>query len=281
LAAVILKFSTYGILRVLINFLPDASHYFSPMVQTIAVITIIYASLATILQDDTKRLIAYSSIGHMGIVVLGLFSNTIVGMEGAILLAIAHAFVSPALFICVGGILYERTHTRLIYYFRGLVFYMPVFIILFFIFILANTGVPLTLNYLGEFMSLVGLFQINPITAILGATTILLSVCYSIFLFNRISYGSYSPHLPILKDINRREFMLLISLLIPTVLLGIFPNVILDMLHTSVTSLLYNIPNLTPFHLNLDVNKFHLLVPLISQHSLLNYPKIDCKEILV
>jgi len=182
----------------------------------------------------------------MGIVVLGLFSNTLPGIEGAILLAIAHAFVSSGLFICVGGIIYDRIHTRIIFYIRGLVNYMPIFTSLFFIFILANTGFPLTLNHLGEFMSLLGIFQINPIIAILGATTIILSACYSIYLYNRISYGSYSPHLPILKDLNRREFMLLISLLIPTILLGIFPNVILDTLHSSVSPLLYNIPNLTP-----------------------------------
>jgi NADH-ubiquinone oxidoreductase chain 4 len=245
LAATVLKFSTYGILRVLINFLPDATHYFSPFVQTLAIITLIYASLATIIQEDTKKLIAYSSICHMAVVTLGLFSNTIIGIEGAILLAIAHAFVSPALFICCGGIIYERIHTRNIYYIRGLVTTMPIFTILFFIFILANTGIPLSLNFLGEFMSLTGIYQRNPIIGILGASGIVLSACYSIFLYNRISYGSYSPHLPLLKDINRREFFLLISLLIPTFILGIFPNLILDILHISVTSLIYNI-NLTP-----------------------------------
>jgi NADH-ubiquinone oxidoreductase chain 4 len=144
-------------LRVLINFLPDASFYFNPLVQAIAIITLIYASLATIVQQDTKRLIAYSSICHMAIVVLGLFSNTIIGIEGAILLAIGHGFVSPALFICAGGIIYDRTHTRNIINLQGLVTYMPVFTILFFIFILANTGVPLTLNFLGEQLSLMGI----------------------------------------------------------------------------------------------------------------------------
>src|SRR6202000_2116747 len=170
LAATILKLATYFYLRVLINYLPDASNYFSPLVQTIAVISIIYASLATIVQEDTKRLIAYSSVAHMGVVVLGLFSNTIQGIEGAILLAIAHGFVSPALFIVVGGIIYERTGTRLIAYLRGLANYMPVSTTLFFIFILANTGIPLTLNFLGEQLSLIGIWFRNPIVAILGAT---------------------------------------------------------------------------------------------------------------
>jgi NADH-ubiquinone oxidoreductase chain 4 len=241
LAATILKFATYGYLRVLINFLPDATNYFSPLIQTIAIITLIYASLATIIQQDTKALIAYSSIAHMSVVILGLFSNTIQGIEGAILLALAHGFVSPALFICVGGVIYDRTGTRIIHYVRGLVTYMPVFTILFFIFTLSNTGIPLTLNFLGEQLSLIGIWERSPIIAALGATGIVLSAIYSIYLYNRISYGIYSPHLKPIKDISRREFNLLISLLIPTILLGIFPNVILDGLHFSISSLLYNI----------------------------------------
>jgi len=241
LAATILKFATYGYLRVLINFLPDATNYFSPLIQTIAIITLIYASLATIVQQDTKALIAYSSVAHMSVVILGLFSNTIQGIEGAILLALAHGFVSPALFICVGGIIYDRTGTRIIHYVRGLVTYMPVFTILFFIFTLSNTGIPLTLNFLGEQLSLIGIWERSPIIAALGATGIILSAIYSIYLYNRISYGTYSPHLKPIKDISRREFILLITLLIPTVLLGIFPNVILDSLHFSISTLLFNV----------------------------------------
>jgi len=272
LAATILKLATYGYLRVLIQILPDATHYFSPLIQSIAIISLIYASFSTIIQQDTKRLIAYSSVCHMAVVVLGLFSNTIQGIEGAILLGLAHGFVSPALFICVGGIIYDRTGTRIIKYIRGLVTYMPVFTILFFIFTLANTGIPLTLNFLGEQLSLLGIWQQNPIIAALGATGIILSAIYSIFLYNRLSYGNYSPYLSlpnhpsigsltpyipaegsptdregeagakgrgIIKDINRREYFLLLALLIPTVILGIFPNVLLDSLHFSVSSLLY------------------------------------------
>lgn len=244
LAATILKLSTYGFIRILINFLPDASHYFCPMVQTIAIITLIYASFATIVQQDTKKLIAYSSITHMAVVVLGIFSNSIIGIEGAILLAIAHGFVSPALFIICGGIIYDRTGTRVIPYIRGLVHYMPISTILFLIFILANTGLPLTLNFIGEQMSLIGVWERSPLIAVLGASGIVLSACYSIFIYNRISYGSYSPHLKPIKDITRREFFLLVSLLLPVVILGIFPNFILESLHVSVTNLIYNI---TPF----------------------------------
>jgi NADH-ubiquinone oxidoreductase chain 4 len=241
LAATILKLATYGYIRVLINFLPDATNYFNPLIQTIAVITIIYASLSTIIQQDTKRLIAYSSVAHMGVVVLGLFSNTIQGIEGAILLSLAHGFVSPALFICVGGIIYDRTGKRIINYIRGLATYMPLFTILFFVFTLCNTGIPLSLNFLGEQLSLIGIWQQNPIIASLGASGIVLSACYSLFLYNRLSYGSYSPHLPILKDINRREYYLLISLLLPTIIFGIIPNILLTPLHTSISALLYTL----------------------------------------
>jgi proton-translocating NADH-quinone oxidoreductase chain M len=239
LAATILKLATYGYLRVIINFLPDATNYYNPLVQTVGVIAIIYASLSTIIQQDTKRLIAYSSIAHMGVVVLGLFSNTIQGIEGGILLALAHGFVSPALFICVGGIIYDRTGTRLINYIRGLVTYMPLFTILFFIFTIANTGIPLTLNFLGEQLSLIGIWQQNPLIAALGATGIVLSACYSLFLYNRLSYGNLSPLLTPLKDLNRREYYLLISLMLPTIIFGILPNVLLDSIHTSVSTLLY------------------------------------------
>lgn len=178
----------------------------------------------------------------MGVVVLGLFSNTIQGIEGGILLALGHGFVSPALFICVGGIIYDRTGKRIINYIRGLATYMPVFTILFFIFTLCNTGIPLSLNFLGEQLSLIGIWQQNPIIACLGATGIVLSACYSMFLYNRLSYGNLSPSLPpIGKDINRREYYLLISLLIPTVVFGILPNVILTSLHTSISALLYTV----------------------------------------
>ena len=241
LAGTILKMASYGMLRILLNFLPDATNYFSPLVQTIAIITLIYASLATIVQQDTKALIAYYSIAHMAVITLGIFSNTIQGIEGAILLGIAHGFVSPALFICVGGIIYDRTGVRLIPYIRGLVLYMPVFSILFLVFTLANTGIPLTLNFLGEQLCLIGIWERSPLVSVLGATGIVFSACYSIWLYNRLSYGSYSHYLKPLKDINRREFILLISLLLPTIILGVYPNVILETLHASVTTLLYNI----------------------------------------
>jgi NADH-ubiquinone oxidoreductase chain 4 len=239
LAGLFLKLATYGYLRILINFMPDATSYFSPLVQTIAIVTLVYSSLATLRQVDFKALVAYSSISHMAIVVLGLFSNTIIGIEGAIALSIAHGVISPAMFILVGGILYDRFHTRIIRYYRGMTVYMPVFAALFFITTAFNMAVPLSLNWIGEFMSLSGVFQRSPVAGLLGASGIVLSASYSIYLFNRIAYGSYSQYLSFTTDVTRREFMLMLPLLLVAVIFGIMPNIILNDLHVAVTQLLY------------------------------------------
>ncbi|POS82022.1 NADH:ubiquinone oxidoreductase subunit 4 (mitochondrion) [Erysiphe pulchra] len=240
LAGLILKLATYGYMRILIQFLPDATAYFSPLVQTIAVVTLIYASLATLRQTDFKALVAYSSIGHMAVVVLGLFSNTIQGIDGAILLSIAHGVVSPALFILVGGVLYDRYHTRVIRYYRGVTAYMPVFSLLFFVFTIFNAAVPLSANWAGEMLCLTGAFLRNPIFAILGSTGIVLSAAYSIWLYNRIAFGGWSYYLNYTTDISRREFMVLIPLLIVAVVFGVFPNIVLDQVHASASTLIYS-----------------------------------------
>lgn len=241
LASVFLKLATYGFLRILVGMMPDATSYFSPLVQTIAVITVIYSSLATLRQSDFKALVAYSSISHMAIVVLGVFSNTIIGIEGAIALSVAHGVVSPALFVLVGSVLYDIYHTRVIRYYRGLAVYMPLFSLIFFIATMCNMGVPLSLNWTGEVMSLAGTFQQSPIIGLLASSSIVLSACYSIFLFNRLAFGSFSNYLTYPKDMSRREFMLLAPMLIVAVVLGIMPNILLTDLHVSVTQLLYNI----------------------------------------
>ena len=241
LAGIVLKMATYGSLRLLLQFLPDASYYFSPLVQTMAIMSIIYASLATLRQTDFKALVAYSSIGHMGIIALGLFSNTIQGIEGSIVLSIAHGFVSPALFILVGAVLYDRFHTRTIRYYRGVVTYMPIFSVFFFLFTIFNAGIPLSANWVGELLCLIGTFQFNPIVAVLAASGIVLSAAYSIWLYNRISFGTYSQYLNFTKDINRREFHLILPLLFLTILVGILPNTILDNIDVSVTTLLYQV----------------------------------------
>lgn len=239
LAGLILKLAVYGFLRILIPLLPEATAYFSPLVQTIAVITLVYSSLTTLRQTDFKCLVAYSSIAHMSVVVAGIFSNTVQGIEGGIMLSIAHGFVSPALFMLVGGVLYDRYHTRVIRYYRGMTTYMPIFATFFFVFTIANAGTPTTRNWVGEFLSLNGTFMRSPVVGLLMSTGIVFSAGYSIWLFNRICFGANSPYLSYTTDVTRREYMVLLTLLIPTIVFGIWPNIILNDLHYSVSTLLY------------------------------------------
>ena len=243
LAGIVLKLSLYGIFRLMLPLLPKASLNFTYIIYVIGVITIIYASFSTLRTIDIKELIAYSSVSHAAVYLIGAFSNTIQGIEGAIVLGLAHGFVSPALFICVGGILYDRSSTRLITYYRGMAQVMPIFSILFFILCLGNSGTPLTFNFIGEFMSLYGAFERMPILGILASTSIVLSAAYTIFMYNRIAFGgSYSVYfVENIGDVTRREFILLLVFVIFTVLFGIYPAPILDGLHYSVSSLIYNI----------------------------------------
>lgn len=179
LAGVALKIATYGFLRYSIPLFPDASLYYTPLVYSLSVISIIFSSLATLRQIDLKRIIAYSSIGHMGVCLLGIFSNTIQGIEGGIFLSLAHGVVSPALFILVTA-LYERYHTRIIKYYRGLVISMPIFSILFFLFTLSNMAVPLSGNFIGELLCFMGGFKNNMILTSIGASSMVLVGGYSI-----------------------------------------------------------------------------------------------------
>jgi NADH-ubiquinone oxidoreductase chain 4 len=243
LAGIVLKLSLYGIFRLILPLLPKASLNYTYIVYVIGVITIIYASFSTLRTIDIKELIAYSSVSHAAVYLIGAFSNTIQGIEGAIVLGLAHGFVSPGLFICAGGILYDRSSTRLITYYRGMAQMMPVFSILFFILCLGNSGTPLTLNFLGEFMSLYGAFERMPILGILASTSIVLSAAYTIFMYNRIAFGgSYSVYfVENIGDVTRREFTMLLVFVVFTVLFGIYPAPILDGLHYSVSSLIYSI----------------------------------------
>jgi NADH-ubiquinone oxidoreductase chain 4 len=243
LAGIVLKLSLYGIFRLMLPLLPKASLNYTYIIYVIGVITIIYASFSTLRTIDIKELIAYSSVSHAAVYLIGAFSNTIQGIEGAIVLGLAHGFVSPGLFICAGGILYDRSSTRLITYYRGMAQIMPVFSILFFILSLGNSGTPLTLNFLGEFMSLYGAFERMPILGILASTSIVLSAAYTIFMYNRIAFGgSYSVYfVENIGDVTRREFIMLLVFVVLTVLFGIYPAPILDGLHYSVSSLIYTI----------------------------------------
>jgi NADH-ubiquinone oxidoreductase chain 4 len=215
--------------------------YLTPLVFVICVITIIYASLSTLRTIDTKEIIAYSSVAHAAVYVLGVFSNTIQGIEGAIILGLAHGFVSSGLFFCIGGVLYDRTHTRLISYYRGVTQIMPLFSLLFFILCLSNMGTPLTINFIGEFLSLYGAFERLPALGILACSSVVLSAAFTIYLYNRIAFGgSLSAYFKVnVSDLTKREFVILMSLVVPTVLLGIYPAAILDGLHYSVSTLIY------------------------------------------
>lgn len=241
LAAIVLKLSLYGILRLILPLIPKASIDYTFIVYLIGIITIIYASLSTLRTIDIKELIAYSSVSHAAVYLLGVFSNTIQGIEGGIILGLAHGFVSSGLFICAGGVLYDRSSTRLITYYRGIAQIMPVFSILFFILCLGNCGVPLTLNFIGEFMSLYGVFERLPLLGILASTSIIFSAGYTIFMFNRIAFaGSFSKYfLYNIIDLNKREFNIIIILVLLTVLFGMYPAFILDGLHYGVSTLIY------------------------------------------
>jgi NADH-ubiquinone oxidoreductase chain 4 len=241
LAGIVLKLSLYGILRLILPILPKASIDYTFIIYVIGVITIIYASFSTLRTIDIKELIAYSSVSHAAVYVLGVFSNTIQGIEGGILLGLGHGFVSSGLFICAGGILYDRSSTRLITFYRGVTQIMPLFSILFFILCLSNAGTPLSLNFLGEFLSLYGTFERLPLLGGLASSSIVFSAAYTIYMFNRIAFaGKFSQFFKVnITDINKREFILLLALTMFTIILGIYPSSILDGLHYSTSSLIY------------------------------------------
>lgn len=242
LAGIVLKLSLYGILRLILPLLPKASINYTYIVFLIGVITIIYASFSTLRTIDVKELIAYSSVSHAAVYLLGVFSNNIQGIEGGITLGIAHGFVSSGLFICAGGVLYDRSSTRLITYYRGIAQIMPLFSIIFFILCLGNCGAPLTLNFIGEFMSLYGAFERLPLLGLFASSSIIFSAAYTIYMFNRIAFGgSYSRFFLFnIPDLNKREFYILLTLASMTVIFGVYPAPILDGLHYSVSTLIYS-----------------------------------------
>lgn len=242
LAGIVLKLSLYGILRLILPLIPKALISYTTVVFVIGVITIIYASISTLRTIDIKELIAYSSVSHAAVYLLGVFSNSIQGIEGGIILGLAHGFVSSGLFICAGGVLYDRSATRLITFYRGMVQVMPLFSVIFFILCLGNCGAPLTLNFIGEFLSLYGTFERIPMLGLFASSSIILSAAYTIYMFNRISFGgSYSKFFEkTVPDLNKREFYMLLTLTIFTVALGVYPAPILDGLHYSTSTLIYS-----------------------------------------
>lgn len=240
LAGILLKLGTYGFLRFSIPLFPEATVYFTPLIYTLSVLGIIYASFTTLRQIDLKKIIAYSSVAHMGFVTLGLFSLNAQGIEGAILLMLSHGFVASALFLCI-GILYDRTHTRLIRYYGGLVQTMPLFSFFFFVFTLGNLSLPGTSSFVGEFLILLGVFQTNTFIATLAATGMILGGAYSIWLYNRVVFGNLKPiYLNQFADLNRREFFILLPFVVCIFWMGIYPSIFLESFHLSVANILQN-----------------------------------------
>lgn len=239
LAGLILKLATYGYLRIMVQFIPDQCYHWTNLIEMIRIITLIYASLSRLRQIDFKKLVAYSRVAHQAIIVLGVFSNNLQGLEGAIILGIGHGLVRPGLFFIVGGVLYDRYHTRIIKYYRGIRNYIPVFSIYFFIFTIANAAVPLRANWVGEIICIIGIFQFNPIVAIFAALGIVFRACYRIYLYNRICFLGVIKYCKGMIDVNRREFILILPLIVITLVIGIYPNVILQDIHVRMSHLIY------------------------------------------
>jgi NADH-quinone oxidoreductase subunit M len=238
LAGILLKLGTYGFIRFLFPILPEACFYFSPLVYSIAAMGIVYTSFTAIRQTDFKRIIAYTSVAHMNLVILGLFSFNNIGIEGAILQSLSHGFVASALFMVI-GVVYDRYHTRTVKYYGGLVHIMPIYVFIFLIFTMANIGLPGSGSFVGEFLILTGSYQTNTIITFIGATGMILGGCYSLWLFNRIAYGNLkTQYISLFIDINKREFYTFLPLILGTLIMGIYPEIFLNPMHMSVNTLI-------------------------------------------
>lgn len=238
LAGILLKLGTYGFLRFSFPLFPEACFYYTPFVYSLSVIGIIYTSFTAIRQSDFKRIIAYTSVAHMNLVMVGLFSFNIIGLEGAILQSLSHGFVASSLFLII-GIVYDRHQTRLVKYYSGLVHMMPIYITIFLFFTMSNIGLPGTSSFVGEFLILVGSFKNNTSITFLSATGMIIGGCYSLWLFNRIAYGNLKiRYFKVYLDLNKREFLSFLPLIIGTIVAGLYPKIFLDSIHMSVNMLL-------------------------------------------
>jgi NADH-quinone oxidoreductase subunit M len=240
LAGILLKMGGYGFIRFSLPMFPLASHDFAPLVFTLSVIAIIYTSLVALVQEDMKKLIAYSSVAHMGFVTMGLFAMNAQGVQGAIYQMVSHGLVSGALFLCV-GVVYDRMHTREIAAYGGLVKRMPLYALAFMVFTMANVGLPGTSGFVGEFLTLLGAFNANAWVGLFATTGVILSAAYALYLYRRVVFGVLDkPELAALGDLSSREIALLLPLAVLTIYYGIQPGAILDACAASVTSLIRN-----------------------------------------
>ncbi|MDP3258886.1 NADH-quinone oxidoreductase subunit M [Bosea sp. (in: a-proteobacteria)] len=240
LAAIMLKMGGYGFIRFSIPMFPEASAYFASFVFALSVIAIVYTSLVALMQEDIKKLIAYSSVAHMGFVTMGLFTLTPQGIQGAMFQMVSHGLVSGALFLCV-GVIYDRMHTREISAYGGLVNRMPVYAVIFMVFTMANVGLPGTAGFVGEFLTLMGAFRANPWVAFIACSGVILSAAYALWLYRRVVFGELvKPELKDIADLDRREMAILIPLVVLTVWYGIRPGTILDAFAAPTEALIKN-----------------------------------------
>jgi len=240
LAAILLKLGGYGFLRFSLPMFPEASQHLAPLIYVLSVVAIIYTSLVALVQQDVKKLIAYSSVAHMGFVTMGIFAMTVQGVAGGIFQMISHGIVSAALFLCV-GVIYDRMHTREISAYGGLVNRMPVYAFVFMVFTLANIGLPGTSGFVGEFLTLIGTFRVNNWVATLATFGTILSAAYALWLYRKVIFGKLEkPSLFNIRDIGWREIVVLAPLVILTIVFGIYPKPVLDISSASVTQLIDN-----------------------------------------
>ncbi|MCX7900014.1 MAG: NADH-quinone oxidoreductase subunit M, partial [Methylocystis sp.] len=253
LAAILLKMGGYGFIRFSLPMFPDASAHFAPLVFALSVIAIVYTSLVALVQEDIKKLIAYSSVAHMGVVTMGLFAMNPQAIQGAYFLMISHGFVSAALFLCV-GVIYDRMHTREIEAYGGLVQRMPIYAFVFMVFTMANVGLPGTSGFVGEFLSLLGAFKANSWVALIATTGVILSAAYALFLYRRVVFGALEKeNLKSIADLSPREIAIFAPLVLVTIYYGVQPQPILTAAQASVDNLLQTHAAL------LDAAKFALL----------------------
>ena len=240
LAAILLKMAGYGFLRFSLPMFPLASEYFTPLIFTLSIIAIIYTSLVALMQEDMKKLIAYSSVAHMGYVTLGIFTFTKQGIEGGVFQMISHGLISAALFLCV-GVVYDRLNSRMISTYGGLVNYLPKYSFLFIVFALAGLGLPGTSGFLGEFLVLTGTFQKNYLVAMLATFGVILGAAYMLWLTKRVIFGvAKNDQIKNIKDVNKSEMLILIILALLIILFGFYPVPLMETLNVSVDNLINN-----------------------------------------
>ena len=240
LAGVLLKMGGYGFLRFSLPMFPLATDMFTELVFVLSVIAIIYTSLVALAQEDMKKLIAYSSVAHMGFVTMGIFAATQQGIQGAIFQMLSHGWISGALFLCV-GVIYDRMHTREIAAYGGLANRMPIYAAVFMLFTMANVGLPGTSGFVGEFLTIIGTFQVSTWTALLAATGVILSACYALTLYRKISFGELENEaLQSITDMNSREIAVIAAPVAATIIFGVWPAPILDLISASVEALITN-----------------------------------------